>query len=264
MASSTGKGYKGKACWDELTMPELASRAKKESPTPSDSIGETVTQESTRRRDPKDASLMAMEEVPPNTGLVKGICTRQGPLRVFFTRTAETDVDQLERSQLVHVSTKWQGHGALQPPLLTAGCRALCVFGFGVPLFVDSSNTTSRVKWGLWIVLKLLLAAVYGILLFMHHTKWRERLPARPIFYKYISAMFLVNAIALLACGLVANGAGFGFWLYNLTVICYHSLYPPLLYITFLADFFQEEDMNLENVYYSEMKDAGFFDADWD
>lgn len=26
----------------------------------------------------------------------------------------------------------------------------------------------------------------------------------------------------------------------------------------------QEEDLHLENVYYSEMKDAGFFDADWE
>jgi|APAra0007618407_1042631.scaffolds.fasta_scaffold08058_1 hypothetical protein len=26
----------------------------------------------------------------------------------------------------------------------------------------------------------------------------------------------------------------------------------------------QEEDLNLENVYYSEMKDAGFFDSDWE
>ncbi|KAG5399187.1 hypothetical protein IGI04_021001, partial [Brassica rapa subsp. trilocularis] len=26
----------------------------------------------------------------------------------------------------------------------------------------------------------------------------------------------------------------------------------------------KEEDVNLENVYYSEMKDAGFFDADWE
>ena len=26
----------------------------------------------------------------------------------------------------------------------------------------------------------------------------------------------------------------------------------------------QEDDFLLENAYYSEMKDAGFFDADWD
>ncbi|KAG5409080.1 hypothetical protein IGI04_001867 [Brassica rapa subsp. trilocularis] len=25
-----------------------------------------------------------------------------------------------------------------------------------------------------------------------------------------------------------------------------------------------EEDLNMENVYYSEMKDAGFFDPDWE
>ena len=27
---------------------------------------------------------------------------------------------------------------------------------------------------------------------------------------------------------------------------------------------FQEENFHLENVYYSEMKDAGFFDTDWE
>ncbi|CAN7051815.1 unnamed protein product [Brassica oleracea var. botrytis] len=29
-------------------------------------------------------------------------------------------------------------------------------------------------------------------------------------------------------------------------------------------DILHEEDVNLGNVYYSEMKDAGFFDADWE
>ena len=28
--------------------------------------------------------------------------------------------------------------------------------------------------------------------------------------------------------------------------------------------YLQEDDFLLENAYYSEMKDAGFFDADWD
>ncbi|XP_073005593.1 protein CANDIDATE G-PROTEIN COUPLED RECEPTOR 2-like [Typha latifolia] len=142
--------------------------------------------------------------------------------------------------------------------------KAIYIFGFGVPLFVDTSESSNRVKWGLWIVHKLLLTAVYGSVMFMYHSKWRERLPARPAFYNYICAMLLLNGISLFACVLVGNGAGFGFWLYNLTTVCYHSLYLPLLYVTFLADFFQEEDLRLENVYYSEMKDAGFFDADWD
>ncbi|KAM0937483.1 putative transmembrane protein TP [Dioscorea sansibarensis] len=142
--------------------------------------------------------------------------------------------------------------------------KAIYIFAFGIPLFIDASESTNRVKWGLWIVHKLLLTAIYGFILFMHHSKWRERLPARPAFYNYICAMFLLYVIALFGCVLAGNGAGFGFWLYNLATVCYHSLYLPLIYVTFLADFFQEDDLRLENVYYSEMKDAGFFDADWD
>ncbi|KAL6011994.1 Cullin-associated NEDD8-dissociated protein 2 [Asimina triloba] len=169
--------------------------------------------------------------------------------------------------------------------------KAIYVFGFGVPLFIDNESESNHIKWGLWVVHKLVLTAVYGFILFLHHTKWRERLPARPAFYNYISMMFLLNAVALFACGLLGSGAAFGFWLYNLTTVCYHALYLPFLYVTFLADFFQrfihngtaamsallstvatserqlprhEEDLHLENVYYSEMKDAGFFDADFD
>lgn len=142
--------------------------------------------------------------------------------------------------------------------------KAVYLFGFGIPLFVDNNEHPHRVKWNLWVVHKLLLTAIYGFILFMYHSKWRERLPARPAFYNYIIIMFCLNAIALFACGLTGSGAGFGFWLYDVTVVCYHALYLPLLYITFLADFFQEEDLHLENVYYSEMKDAGFFDADWE
>ncbi|XP_043726096.1 protein CANDIDATE G-PROTEIN COUPLED RECEPTOR 2-like [Telopea speciosissima] len=142
--------------------------------------------------------------------------------------------------------------------------KAIYVFAFEIPLFIDSEETTQRVKWGLWVVHKLLLTAVYGVILCMYNSKWREKLPARPAFYNYIIAMFSLNVAALFACGLMGNDVGFGFWLYNLTTICYHDFYLPLLYVTFLADFFQEEDMRLENAYYSEMKDAGFFDADWD
>ena len=36
------------------------------------------------------------------------------------------------------------------------------------------------------------------------------------------------------------------------------------LVLKFTLVLLQEEDLNLENVYYSEMKDAGFFDADWE
>lgn len=99
-------------------------------------------------------------------------------------------------------------------------------------------------KWSLWVVHRLVLTAVYGFILFMYLSKQRERLPgkfakfmhvstriflsifmpfvmtlclspsfaARPAFYKYIVIMFILNALALFACGLTVNGTGFGFW----------------------------------------------------
>jgi hypothetical protein len=142
--------------------------------------------------------------------------------------------------------------------------KAIYLFGFGVPLFIDNNEHIHKFKWGLWVIHKLLLAGIYGMIFFMYNSKWRERLPARPAFYKYITVMLALNGLSLFACALTANGAHFGLWLYGITSVCYHAFYLPLLYVTFLADFFQEEDLNLENVYYSEMKDAGFFDADWE
>ncbi|KAG5027935.1 hypothetical protein AAZX31_05G020900 [Glycine max] len=142
--------------------------------------------------------------------------------------------------------------------------KAIYVFGVGVPLFNHNVRSTHTIKWSLWIIHKLLLAAAYGFILFANFSKWREKLPPRPSFHNYVAVMFVFSVITLFACGLAAIDAGLGNWLYDLTVLCYHSLYLPFLYVTFLADFFQEEDFLLDNAYYSEMKDAGFFDADWE
>ncbi|CAM8888438.1 unnamed protein product [Rhodiola kirilowii] len=142
--------------------------------------------------------------------------------------------------------------------------KAIYIFLLGIPLFIDVDEPKHSVKWNLWVLHKLVLTAIYSIILFMYHSRWRERLPGRPAFYKYIVIMLSWNAMSLFACGLTGNGAGFGLWLNYVTTVCYHAFYLPLLYVTFLADFFQEDDLRLDNVYYSEMKDAGFFDADWE
>ncbi|KAI4374522.1 hypothetical protein MLD38_012506 [Melastoma candidum] len=141
--------------------------------------------------------------------------------------------------------------------------KAVYVFGFGVPLFVDV-GVTSQVKWTLWSIHTMALLGVYGFILFVRFSKWREELPPRPSFYRYIIVMFVCTSVELVSCLFAGFGAGLGIWLYNILVLCYHSLYLPFLYVTFLADFFKEEDFLLDNAYYSEMKDAGFFDADWD
>ncbi|QCD77698.1 Transmembrane protein adipocyte-associated 1 [Vigna unguiculata] len=142
--------------------------------------------------------------------------------------------------------------------------KAFYLFVFGIPLFVDSNENANHVKWNLLIVHKLVLTAVYGFLMFMYHSGWRETLPAKIAFYKYVAVMFIFNATVTLACGLTGNDVAFGLWLYRVAVVLYHAFYLPFLYTTFQTDFFQEENFHLENVYYSEMKDAGFFDTDWE
>nr|GMC75425.1 transmembrane protein adipocyte-associated 1 homolog [Ipomoea batatas] len=141
--------------------------------------------------------------------------------------------------------------------------KVILVFGFRIPLFVDVGLANGG-KWAIWFTYRLLLTAAYGYIYFVHFSKWRDNLPPRPAFYNYVIVMFATNVAVLFACGLGVFGIGFGTWLYDLSVVCYHSLYLPFIYATFLADFFQEEDWLLDEAYYSEMKDAGFFDADWE
>jgi len=51
-----------------------------------------------------------------------------------------------------------------------------------------------------------------------------------------------------------------GYCIGGISNFVYYAIYPPLLYITFLAEFFRDDELDMDNVYYSEMKDAGYFD----
>lgn len=58
-------------------------------------------------------------------------------------------------------------------------CQAIYLFAFGIPIFINSGYPTPHVKWNLWVIHKLLLTLVYGFILFMYHSRWRERLPGK-------------------------------------------------------------------------------------
>ncbi|PIN03104.1 hypothetical protein CDL12_24375 [Handroanthus impetiginosus] len=157
----------------------------------------------------------------------------------------------------------WLGGSNLSKYFSWCAKHSIFTFGFGVPLYTNADAA----HWGKWSVLfvhTLVLTAVYSYTLFVHNSKWKDKLPPRPLFYNYVIVMFIANVMGLFACGLAGIIYGFGLWLYNFIVICRHSLYLPFLYATFLANFFEEEDWLLDSEYYSEMKDAGFFDTEWD
>ncbi|KAH1262152.1 hypothetical protein GmHk_02G004837 [Glycine max] len=102
--------------------------------------------------------------------------------------------------------------------------KAIYVFGVGIPLFNHNVGSTHTIKWSLWIIHKLLLAATYGFILSANFSKWREKLPPRPSFHNYVAVMFVFSVITLFAYGLAEIDAGLNNWLYDLTMLCYPSV----------------------------------------
>lgn len=46
--------------------------------------------------------------------------------------------------------------------------------------------------------------------------------------------------------------------IYGLVGLAYTACYPPLLYLTFLHEFFRDSELDSELLYYEEMHDAGY------
>ena len=174
-------------------------------------------------------------------------------------------------AQGYHVS----GHQALVRTVAVSGVlagvdlmiKALLIYVGGVQLFVEQETEQPASyywdKWGYWAAHEFIFALVYGAILVLPYTDWRDKLPARPSFYRYAACLLVLNALNALAALLVAAGdMDGGYCLGGVCNFVYYAAYPPLLYHTFLADFFRDDDtLELESAYYSEMRDAGYFDA---
>ncbi|CAI5949242.1 unnamed protein product [Closterium sp. NIES-64] len=150
--------------------------------------------------------------------------------------------------------------------------QASLVFHHALPLFQPRpAVATAGAVWLFWLAHDALRAAVYAALLSLPLSQWRDALPGGWHSLSYYNA-----AVAREREAGGCKGAGRArvvkeAWrcvrgMRGLAVFVYWALFPPLLYITFLADFFQDEDTEMEDAYYSEMRDAGVFDADgnWD
>ena len=59
----------------------------------------------------------------------------------------------------------------------------------------------------------------------------------------------------LVGCKLAA-----AYCLYGLATWAHYAAFPPLLYITFLAEFLSDDTLDLDTQYYSEMREAGCFE----
>ena len=168
--------------------------------------------------------------------------------------------------------------------LLEGAVEASLVFGRRrVPLFLwggddAESGDLSSAKWGFWLARSLLFASLYALVLRVPRSaRWRDLLPATPAFFRYCSALCGVHAslaagslLLLLASG--GGGAGGHRWeglLLSWPGYClvgaasgfYYGLFPAALYSAFLAAFFADSALDLDLAYYSEMRDAGYFEG---
>ncbi|CAL5227660.1 g10667 [Coccomyxa viridis] len=142
------------------------------------------------------------------------------------------------------------------------------IFGAHVPLFLYGGSEEADLswkKWSVWLAHTLLFLLVYALILILPYTKWRDRLPAKPSFYRYIVVLVVVNVLAALGAILLGSKIEAGYCVYGLASFLYYSIYPPLLYITFLAEFFSDDEgLDMDMMYYSEMKDAGYFEDSYE
>ena len=119
-------------------------------------------------------------------------------------------------------------------------------------------------KWSFWLLHSLLFMAVYGTILTLPLTRWRDVLPAKPSFYHYVRALLLLYGISALGSVMIASKLTWGYCVYAVSGWTYFALYPPLLYLTFLQEFFADNGLDLDMMYYSEMREAGCFDVNDD
>lgn len=139
--------------------------------------------------------------------------------------------------------------------------KILYITALQVPLFLyNPFGDMAWSKWSFWLMHALLAVLCYITIVVLPFTPWRELLPAKASFYSY--ALCLLGLYITMAVGSILVGSKVigGYCVYGTAIWLYYSCYPPLVYFTFLQDFFSDEQLDMDLLYYSEMREAGVFD----
>ncbi len=135
--------------------------------------------------------------------------------------------------------------------------KVILVYGYRIPLFLFAEGAADPLqadmtwaKWGFWTTHHLFYLVVYLLILVLPHTHLRDYLPARPSFYRYVACLCLCNMGLMIGAVMVGSKSVDGYCVYGFFTSLYFTLYPPLLYMTFLSEFFVDDDLELEAAYY--------------
>ena len=118
-------------------------------------------------------------------------------------------------------------------------------------------------KWSFWFLHSLLFSLVYAAIMVLPFTQWRDILPAKPSFYRYVRILLVLNITGALGSLLIGSKVVEGYCVYGVASWLYYAAYPVLLYVTFLGEFFADNQLDLDMMYYSEMREAGFLQEDY-
>jgi hypothetical protein len=113
-------------------------------------------------------------------------------------------------------------------------------------------------KWAFWLLRASLSAAAYAAVAVLPSTPWRGLLPSKPGLYRYAAALAGVYGLKAIGALLIGCRAPAGYCVFGAGAWLYDALYAPLVYATFLADFFHADEPTTDQLLYSEMREAEF------
>nr|CAD7423669.1 unnamed protein product [Timema monikensis] len=116
------------------------------------------------------------------------------------------------------------------------------MFAPDVSFHIDSRNYDLFGHGGMlfWFISSIVFTVVYLIILILPWTRLRERLtlPIKPSFYLYILFLVLLNLAQSVGSGLFFYKLDEGLCVVDVTTCIYFTLLTPLVYHTFLSEFF--------------------------
>jgi len=133
--------------------------------------------------------------------------------------------------------------------------QAIMIFGLHLQLFKPVEKSVMLY----WIIISLLFTVLYFIILLLPRTSMKDKLPARPSFYRYVGFLFALNLIKAIGDVMVFVNVDIGYCFIDLGIFGYYALYAPILYVCFLQEFFR--DVILSDGYV-EMEKSGYLDSD--
>ena len=166
---------------------------------------------------------------------------------------------------------------------LDALVKSLVVYAGGVALFVHApgrffsqagsgsleGSGVEWTKWVYWCARSAVFASAYLFILAAKNSQFRNILPgadayARKTINKYALFMGTTHVLCALGAFLLSVDFAIGTCAFGVGSFAYDAGVPPVLYVSFLRNYFRENEFELDGEQYAEMRDAGMFDGDWD